>query len=206
MHLMSSGSSPERTGDPAEDESRLIERSRQGDAAAFTELVVLHQGRVRAYIGGTIGRPDVVDDLAQEVFLSALRSLDTYKAEAPFGIWLLGIARHKTLMHLRREVRRLARETRSLDVVLADLRLRVLENDEMNLAVREQEITALQRCLERLPPGGAEMITERYFQARPISDIARAKGKREGTIRMSLLRLRHVLRTCVEQRLAKERQ
>jgi RNA polymerase sigma-70 factor (ECF subfamily) len=203
---MSSGSSPERTGDPAEDEGRLIERSRQGDAAAFTELVMLHQGRVRAYIGGTIGKPDVVDDLAQEVFLSALRSIDTYKGEAPFGVWLLGIARHKTLMHLRREVRRLARESKSLDFVLADLRLRALENDEMNLARREQEIAALQRCLERLPSNGAEMIADRYFRARSISDIARAQGKREGTIRMSLLRLRHVLRACVEQRLARERQ
>ena len=202
---MSSTPSPARTGDPSEDEARLIEKSRRGDASAFTELVVLHQGRVRAYIGGTISRPDVVDDLAQEVFLSALGSIDSYKAEAPFGVWLLGIARHKTLMHLRREVRRLARETRSLDMVLADLRLRVLENDEMNLARREQEIGALQRCLERLPPPGAEMITERYFRARSISDIAREHGKREGTIRMSLLRLRHVLRACVEQRLAKER-
>jgi RNA polymerase sigma-70 factor (ECF subfamily) len=201
---MSSGSSPDRTGDPSEDEGRLIEKSRQGDAAAFTELVVLHQGRVRAYIGGTIGRPDVVDDLAQEVFLSALRSIDTYKGEAPFGVWLLGIARHKTLMHLRREVRRLARETRSLEMVLADLRLRVLENDELNLARRDQEIAALQRCLERLPPTGAAMIAERYFRARSISDIARQRGKREGTIRMTLLRLRHVLRGCVEQRLAKE--
>jgi RNA polymerase sigma-70 factor, ECF subfamily len=202
---MSSGSSPERTGDLSEDESRLIERSRQGDASAFTELVMVHQGRVRAYIGGTIGRPDVVDDLAQEVFLSALRSIDTYKGEAPFGVWLLGIARHKTLMHLRREVRRLARESRSLEVVLADLRLRVLESDEMDLARREQEIAALQRCVERLPPSGAEMITERYFRARSISDIAREQGKREGTIRMSLLRLRHVLRACVEQRLAQDR-
>jgi RNA polymerase sigma-70 factor, ECF subfamily len=203
--MMSSTPAPDRTGDPSEDEGRLIEKSRQGDASAFTELVVLHQARVRAYIGGTISsRPDVVDDLAQEVFLSALGSIDSYKAEAPFGVWLLGIARHKTLMHLRREVRRLARETRSLEFVLADLRLRVVESDEMNLARREQEISALQRCLERLPPGGAEMIADRYFRARSISDIARQHGKREGTIRMSLLRLRHVLRACVEQRLAKE--
>jgi RNA polymerase sigma-70 factor (ECF subfamily) len=196
--------SPDRTVDASDDEGRLIDKSRQGDAAAFTHLVSAHQGRVRAYIGGTVNRPEVVDDLAQEVFLSAFRSLDTYKGEAPFGVWLLGIARHKTLMHLRHEVRRLARETRSLDLVLSDLRVRVLEADEMLLARREREITALQRCLERLPAQGAEMITERYFRARSITDIAQASGKREGTVRMSLMRLRQVLRACVEQRLAKE--
>jgi RNA polymerase sigma-70 factor (ECF subfamily) len=203
--MASSGSSPDRTGDPTDNEARLIEKSRQGDEGAFTELVFLHQGRVRAYVGGTISRPDVVDDLAQEVFLSAFSSIDTYKGDAPFGVWLLGIARHKTLMHLRHEVRRLARETRSLEAVLADLKLRVLEADEMELPRREQEISALQRCLERLPANGAELISERYFKARSISDMARELGKREGTIRMSLLRLRQVLRACVEQRLAKER-
>src|SRR4051794_4207502 len=196
--------SPDRTVDAADDEGRLIDRSRQGDAAAFTQLVSAHQGRVRAYIGGTINRPEVVDDLAQEVFLSAFRSLETYKGEAPFGVWLLGIARHKTLMHLRHEVRRLARESRSLDLVLSDLRLKVLEADEMMMARREREIAALQRCLDRLPSHSAEMIAERYFQARSIADMARASGKREGTVRMTLMRLRQMLRSCVEQRLTKE--
>ena len=196
--------SPDRTLETADDEGRIIERSRGGDAASFTHLVSAHQGRVRAYIGGTINRPEVVDDLAQEVFLSAFRSLDSYKGEAPFGVWLLGIARHKTLMHLRQEVRRLARESRSLDLVLSDLRVRVLEADEMLMARREREIAALQRCLERLPAGGAEMITDRYFRARSITDMAKAAGKREGTVRMSLLRLRQMLRACVEQRMAKE--
>jgi len=196
--------SPDRSVDAADDEGRLIEKSRRGDPAAFTHLVSAHQGRVRAYIGGTINRPEVVDDLAQEVFLSAFRSLDTYKGEAPFGVWLLGIARHKTLMHLRHEVRRLARESRSLDLVLSDLRLRMVEADELLMARREREITALQRCMERLPAAGAELIAERYFRARSIADMARDSGKREGTVRMSLMRLRQVLRSCMEQRLAKE--
>jgi DNA-directed RNA polymerase specialized sigma24 family protein len=72
------------------------------------------------------------------------------------------------------------------------------------MARREREIGALQRCLERLPSNGAELITERYFHARSIADMARATGKREGTLRMTLMRLRQVLRACVEQRLTKE--
>src|SRR5687767_1291694 len=51
--------SPDRTVDAADDEGRLIDKSRQGDAAAFTLLVSAHQGRVRAYIGGTVNRPEV---------------------------------------------------------------------------------------------------------------------------------------------------
>lgn len=187
-----------------DDEARLIERSRGGDAGAFTRLVAVHQGRVRAYIAGSIRRADVVDDLAQEVFLNAFRSLDSFKGEAPFGVWLLGIARLRTLMHLRGEVRRLSREAGTLDAVLAPFRVELMEREANDLAAREREITALQRCLERLPADGAELITERYFKARAVSDIARDLGKREGAIRMTLLRLRQALRACVRDRMTRE--
>jgi len=187
---------------PPEDEARLIERSRQGDAAAFTQLVALHQARVRAYVAGTIGRPDVVDDLAQEVFLAAFSSLDKYKPDAPLGFWLLGIARHKVLLYLRQEVRRWSRERKSMESVLVPLRLAFLEGGgDAELPQREREITALQRCLDSLPADGAALISGRYFQGRSVADMARELGKREGAIRMTLLRLRQLLRSCVDARL-----
>jgi RNA polymerase sigma-70 factor (ECF subfamily) len=145
--------SADRSVDAADDEGRLIDRSRQGDAAAFTQLVSAHQGRVRAYIGGTINRPEVVDDLAQEVFLSAFRSLETYKGEAPFGVWLLGIARHKTLMHSApRGAPAGPRVALRWNLVLSDLRVKVLEADEMMMAHREREVpgaAALPRAAAR---------------------------------------------------------
>ena len=201
---MTSAFSSAQSGSPAEEEARLIERSRAGDAVAFSQLVGWHQGRVRAYIGGSISRADVVDDLAQEVFLAAFRSLDSYKGDAPLGVWLLGIARHKTLMHVRGEMRRLIRETGSLEGVLAPFRISLLEHDEMDLPRREREINALERCLEGLPAGSAGLVTDRYWKARSIPDIARELGKREGAIRMTLFRLRQALRTCVESRLSEE--
>ena len=204
---MRASSSAEPGGDPAEQQARLIEQSRRGDAGAFSQLVALHQGRVRAYVGAYISglnRGDVVDDLAQEAFLAAFRSLDSYKGDAPFSVWLLGIARHKALMHLRGELRRLQRESRSVEGVLAPFLVASLEGDEAQLPRRDQEIAALQVCLENLPPGSAALISDRYFRGRSIGDIARELGKGEGAIRMNLLRLRQVLRTCVENRLRQE--
>lgn len=190
--------------EPADDETRLIDRSRRGDSSAFAQLVGLHHGRVRAYIAGSTGRHDVVDDLAQEVFLAAFRSLDNYKPHAPLGVWLLGIARNKTLVYLRKEVRRLTRETRSLESVLAPFKLAILEADEAQLSRRDQELNALQRCIEGLPSPGAELIVDRYFKGRTIPEMARELRKREGAIRMTLLRIRQALRTCVEARMAQE--
>jgi RNA polymerase sigma-70 factor (ECF subfamily) len=184
------------------DEADLIDAARRGDAAPFARLVAIHQGRVRAYIAGFIRRPDVADDLAQEVFLTAFRGLDGYQRQAPFGIWLLGIARKKTLVHLRGEWRRLKRESDPVAAALTASEVAALEADELHLVRRERELIALQRCLETLPAPGARIVAERYFEARGIGEIAQVLGKREGAVRMTLSRVRQLLRECVERRLA----
>src|SRR5262245_45961964 len=84
-----------------DEESKWIERSRGGSAEAFGHLVLLHQGRIRAYVGQYFRNPDLVDDLAQEVFLTAYRDFGTYKEDLPLAPWLLGIARNRVLNALR---------------------------------------------------------------------------------------------------------
>src|SRR5687768_15639796 len=86
-------------------ELELVERSKAGDRQAFARLVAVHQGRVRAYIGRYLRWSDLVDDLAQDVFLAAYRSLPDYDSAAPLNLWLLGIARHRVLRHLRSDTR-----------------------------------------------------------------------------------------------------
>jgi DNA-directed RNA polymerase specialized sigma24 family protein len=49
------------------------------------------------------------------------------------------------------------------------------------------------------------LIAGRYFQNRSVADMARELGKREGAIRMTLLRLRQLLRSCVDERMSGER-
>ena len=205
---MTSAFSSVRSGSMAEEETRLIERSRGGDAAAFSQLVALHQGRVRAYIGGYISgsrRRTWSTTWPRRCSWRRSAASTSYKGDAPFGVWLLGIARHKTLMHLRGEVRRLQREI----AVARERAGPVPGGDAGGRRGRSAPAGAGDRrprsvCLESLPPGSAGLIADRYLRSRSIADIARELGKREGAIRMTLLRLRQVLRTCVETRLRQE--
>ena len=103
-----------------DDEARWIEESLSGSDEAFCRLVRVHQGRVRTFLLRYVHRPDLVDDLAQEVFLTAYHSLRTYKKDSPLAVWLLGIARHQALRHLRDEGRRRARESGRLRTVLSE--------------------------------------------------------------------------------------
>lgn len=177
----------------------LLNKARSGDRDAFTALVLLHQGRVRAYLGRFVRIPDIVDDLAQDVFLSAYRTLNTFKDEAPLDIWLLGIARHRALEYLRAESRRHARLANHLESVLHDWHARSLESE---VSEKAADVEALRECLKSLPENSNRLVREHYFAGRTSAELARACGRSEAAVRMTLLRIRQSLRQCVQQRAA----
>src|SRR5580704_12890781 len=116
---------------PSED--ALIARSRQGSIDAFSDLVLLHQARVRSYIGRYVGARDAVDDLAQEAFLAAFRTLSAYRDEHGFALWLLGIARHRALHFLRAERHRRARDGDAWEAQIAEWQAAAVEADAQEL-------------------------------------------------------------------------
>jgi RNA polymerase sigma-70 factor (ECF subfamily) len=77
-----------------DDENKLIEEAREGSVEAFSRLLRLHQASVRAYLAGLIRDAEAVDDVAQEAFLGAYRSLDAYQGDSSFRTWLCGVARN----------------------------------------------------------------------------------------------------------------
>lgn len=187
-----------------DEELVLVEQARAGSEEAFTDIVRLHQGRIRAFLGRYLRDRDAVDDLAQETFLTAFRSLATYKGDSPLSIWLIGIARHRALVYLRSEARRRARETGSLQAALSEWRLRRFEDIPFDASLEDRRTAALAECIRQLPEPGASMIHDFYVRGLPAVQIARASGRNEGGVRMALLRLRQALRRCMEEKLALE--
>ena len=185
-----------------EHEADLIDQARKGSTSAFAELVRLHQGRVRAYIGRFTRNHDAVDDLAQEVFLGAHRSLLAWHEDSSFGVWLIGIARHQALSFLRDERRRRERESGSMAQALAEWRLSQAESESVEYAAARSQ--ALSSCLDRLPTDGASLVDAHYFQGESLAAIAQSLGRTAGAVRMSLLRIRKLLRKCMEELVAAE--
>ena len=185
-----------------EDEAGLIQAARRGAVEAFSQLVLQHQSHVRAYLGRYAKSQDVVDDLAQEVFLCAFRGLDRFQGDAPLRIWLFGIARHRALQYLREEARRGRREDQPLSHALAEWRLEGAERGEAEVERLEGELAALQSCLEALPKGSAGIVQEYYFGAQSLVQIARRMGKKENAVAASLFRIRRELGRCVRMRLS----
>lgn len=84
------------------DERVLIKRVRKGDREAFDVLFSRYGERVRAFALRLCGNESMADDLTQDAFLAAFRSIAGYRGGAPFFSWLCGIVVRRHRDALRR--------------------------------------------------------------------------------------------------------
>lgn len=180
-------------------EADLVVRAQRGSAEAFTRLMELHQGRVRAYLTRFVRQPELIDDLAQDVFLSAYRKLASYSHDAPIIRWLMSIARNRAMTWLRDEGVRLKHRDRQLDAQVSQWMLEGLENREPDF--EDVETQTLKQCIEELNPKGKQLVRLHYFEDIAPVDIARMLGRKHSTVRMTLLRIRRALAECVRKHL-----
>jgi len=164
----------------------------------FIELVREHQARLRASIRALGVRAEAVDDIAQDVFLLAWQKMADFDG-GDFGAWLLQMARRIIANERRMESRR----RRILSGEFTDFMLRsIADADEPSERLaRAEEMGVLQRCVERLPSKGRQMIQWRYFEQLSPGIIAGRLGRPSNYVRQSLLRLRRLLSQCVEAQL-----
>ena len=87
----------------------LVARARQGDPAAFGELVDRHQSAVFRAALAALGSAAEAEDAAQEAFVLAYRRLTTFRGDASFKTWVLTIAWHQAINRRRSMTRMLQR-------------------------------------------------------------------------------------------------
>jgi RNA polymerase sigma-70 factor (ECF subfamily) len=144
----------------------LVEQVRAGSPEAAATLFHAHWQPVwRAAFAITGSREDA-DDVAQEAFLTALRRIDRYDAERPFGPWIRRIAANLAIDHARRA----ARHARAAD-------------DEGLCAspVDWDGHEDLARALTRLAFERRAVIVLRFLLGYPLEDVAQLLGIPRGT-------------------------
>ncbi|MFO0903486.1 MAG: RNA polymerase sigma factor [Pirellulales bacterium] len=84
----------------------LVERIREGDSQAWSELINRFEGRLFAYAEARLRDPAASDDVVQETFIGFLNSLPNYDRRRALENYLFSIASYKLTDYLRREGRR----------------------------------------------------------------------------------------------------
>ena len=98
----------------ADDERRLIERLKLRDEGAFNELVRRHQAPVFRLLARLLGDAAEAEDVAQEVFVSVFKSIDSFRGDSALATWLYRIA----MNHGKNRIKYLSRRARDGQRVL----------------------------------------------------------------------------------------
>jgi RNA polymerase sigma-70 factor, ECF subfamily len=160
-----------------DDEIALVLAARDGDRGAFGTLYERYGRMVHGVLLSRVPRGQV-EDLVQDVFLMALRRLDSLRDPARFGGWLAIIARNRATDYHRRR-----RETVELPDDLAGE-----AHDE------EQEALAVLATLRTLPEAYRETLVLRLVEGMTGPEIAARTGMTEGSVRVNLHRGMTMLR------------
>src|SRR5215471_19126344 len=96
-------------------ERMLIRRLQQRDERAFTEVMRLYQHKVYNVVYRMVGSREAAEDVAQEVFVTVFKHVDTFRGDAKFSTWLYRIATNHTRNRLKYLGRRSYNATGELD-------------------------------------------------------------------------------------------
>jgi len=96
-----------RNSPPTANEVRLVRAAKDGDGAAFAELLRANDSRMRGLAYRLLGSGDVMDDVLQDAYLKAFRSIATYDPTiGRFSSWLYRVVHSCAMDHHRRAARR----------------------------------------------------------------------------------------------------
>lgn len=173
-----------------------VARARQGDIAAYEEVVRRAATLVRACLALHVRDAETVNDLAQETFLYAYEHLAEYAPGTDFPAWLKTIARTQALKHWRSRQRKQAAHNRYMAAIQDRLAARAEALEEREPV--ETLLAKLRRCLEKVSGHARELVRLRYFENRPAREIAGLQGKPVNQVNVALFRVRRALGQCVE--------
>ena len=178
-----------------DDDARLVAlmlRVREGDEAAFREIVEATEDRLYGTIAKMLGGVEGAEDLAQRVYLRIWQARGRYERRSKFSTWMFSIMHRLVLNERRGRARRSAVfRTPGADETPRDAVTRDLPSGEASAAELAAEIDA---ALAALPDDQRTAMILRRYDEMPYEEIAEVLGTTVSAVKSLLFRARETLR------------
>lgn len=178
-------------------EHELLNRARDGDQAAFGELVRLYEKKVYALTLRMCKNPEDAAEAAQEAFLAAWQGLKFFRGESSFSTWLYRLASNASVDLLRREQRHKAAAGPSLND--EDTFIDVVDDaPSPQLSAERRELKEqVEAGLRELTPEHRAVLILREMHQLSYDEIAAALDLDTGTVKSRISRARKQLRNIL---------
>lgn len=167
-------------------EKELIAAAKQGDRNAFTQLYTLNLDVIYRLSYHYTANPADASDLAQEVFVKAYTSLNSFKGTSDFSTWLYRITANlwKDMLKHKRRLRffSLDNKIKTEEGDLLPLEIESKELSAENIAEDKELKSMLQEGLAVLPPDQRELVIAKYLENKSYEEIAKIYDYPLGTV------------------------
>jgi RNA polymerase sigma-70 factor, ECF subfamily len=172
-------------------EFEQLQRAQSGDDAAFNQVVLAYRKRIMGTIARLIGRPEDVEDVAQEVFLRLYYSLDQLRTPEVFEPWLYRLTVNASYDYLRKQRRR--NESRMADlseqaVMMADAAAGGKVNSERKHQIQVKEL--LDSLLGTLSQEDQILLKLKEVEGLSLKELEKIYRVKENALKVRLFRAR----------------
>jgi len=173
----------------------LLERVGRGDEGAFEILYERYFPRVFSFVNRRLRNRADTEETVQEVFINVFSSLGSYRGEAPFAAWVLGVTR-RTLASRFKKKRHVmvpldGAEDQALDVTMPWFRREPSPLEHYECGERMARMDDAAR--DQLSPEQRRLFELHHLRNRPIQEIAKTLRKSEDAVKSNLYRARKLL-------------
>lgn len=187
---------------PETPDQELIARTQAGDPSAFDDLVVRYSPRLYGLVYNMTSNHEDTNDLLQDIFSKAYRSIKGFQGKSSFYTWMHSIAVNMTINFLKKRGRRFAMSLDDVDGGIQndpDFIEATMGSDprrDANLSELQQR---LNEAMQKLSHEHRAVVTMFDIQGMPHAEIAKILGISEGTVRSRLFYAHRQLQNFLEE-------
>lgn len=199
----STGPEPASAAPDAPDDRPLVLRAKQGDLAAYDELIQRHQQRIYGLCYHLTANHEDANDLAQDSFIKGWKALASFKGDSSFYTWIYRVAYNSCLNHLK------TRRNRTPHLSLNDLDSQTEHDPDLVALIshrtprRDVDMAELQKRLNeailKLSEEHRTVVVLHDVQGLPHDEIAKIVGCNPGTVRSRLFYARQQLQAWLSE-------
>ncbi|WP_412986057.1 RNA polymerase sigma factor [Pontimicrobium sp. IMCC45349] len=177
-----------------------IDKILNGDANAYAVIVERYKDLVYTLAYRMMKHTEEAEEVAQDTFIKAYKSLNKFKGDSKFSTWIYRVAYNTCLDRLKKNKRYQSNvaidEYTEHHVKSIDNALDVLEQKERQLVIKS--------CIDKLDSESSFLLTLYYFEEQSLDEIAAITGLKANNVKVKIFRARKKLATILKDTLDNE--